>query len=132
MDHFSSGGDLRVQLSQHPFFLFFFNPPLYFNLETTEQPSLNRECPHEIFVFWGGGDKKKKGHPDSFGCHTPTLDKSILLKKNRSPKMGLPILLTPLLSAILWDKYRSPPFDALLVAVILVYRPLLCDETSYL
>jgi len=43
-----------------------------------------------------------------------------------------PILYTPLLSAIFQHKYRSAPFDALLVAVILVYRPLLRDETSSL
>jgi len=43
------------------------------------------------------------------------------------PIMASPILHTPLLSVILQHEYRSAPFDALLVAVILVYRPLLCD-----
>jgi len=41
--------------------------------------------------------------------------------------MGLPILLTPLLSAIFRHKYCSLLFDALLVAVVLVYLPLLRD-----
>ena len=41
-----------------------------------------------------------------------------------------PILHIPLLPTILRHYYCSEPFDALLVAVILVYRPLLRDETS--
>jgi len=42
--------------------------------------------------------------------------------------MELHILYTPQLSALLWHKYRSAPFGALLVATIPVYRPLLCDK----
>jgi len=49
-----------------------------------------------------------------------------------SPGNGVTLLHAPLLSANLRNKYRPAPFDALLVAVILVYRPLLRDETSYL
>jgi len=37
---------------------------------------------------------------------------------------------TPLFSVILRHKYRSSPFDSLLVAVILVQRPLLRDKKS--
>ena len=42
--------------------------------------------------------------------------------------MGSLILHTPSLSAILRHTYCSALFNVLLVAVILVYRPLLCDE----
>ena len=51
--------------------------------------------------------------------------------KKHCPEMGSPILHTPLLSAIHQRSYRSEPFNALLVVVILVYyRPLLGDEAS--
>ena len=40
------------------------------------------------------------------------------------------ILYTLLLSAIPWHKYRSAPFDDLLLAVIFVYLPLLRDGSS--
>ena len=42
--------------------------------------------------------------------------------------MGSPILYTPSLSTILRHNYCIAPFGALLVAVTLVYRALLCDE----
>ena len=32
----------------------------------------------------------------------------------------------------LWHKYSLPPFYAFLVADVLVYRPLLCDEALHL
>ena len=44
--------------------------------------------------------------------------------------MGRPFSTPPLLSAIPRLKYRSPPFDGLLLAVILVYLPLLSDGFS--
>ena len=50
------------------------------------------------------------------------------LAKNR--KWRNPVLYTPLLSVILRLIYRSVHFDALLLAVILVYLPLLRDGSS--
>ena len=41
--------------------------------------------------------------------------------------MGSPILYTPLISATLRHYYCAAPFGALLVAVTLVYRPLLYE-----
>jgi len=46
--------------------------------------------------------------------------------------VSVPILYAPQLSAILWHKYRPAPFDTLLVALILVCRPLLCGGASWI